>query len=365
MFLRRGVMAFPPTRLDSSGVEPEASMRRLSCLILAVALVAGAAEAREYRAPRNASGQPDLQGLWTNTAVTMMARPPMIKGLVPTEAEAANFKKMFMSYVGELASTAPIDPTKPAPPVVKQVENSDFLEMDLNLAKVGGETRSSWIVEPADGQLPLTEEGKRLTKEKSRGNRYDGPEVRPASERCLIAIGSPEGPPMMNTGFNAHYQFVQTRDHVAIHVEMNHDVRIIRLNDRTHLPAAITPWMGDSVGWWEGETLVVETTNVNPTGAYVGSLFGDFAYRPQSIVRERFTRTAPNEILYEFTVEDPVIFSKPWRAEMSFRPAKGPIYEYACHEGNYSIANALAGARYQEKVAAAEAVKPAAAPGVK
>ena len=333
-------------------------MRRLSYLVLALVLVAGAAEAREYKAPRNRAGQPDLQGIWTNTAVTMLVRPPMIKGLVPTKAEAASFRNMFLGYVGDLVSDAPIDPNKPAPPVVKQVENSDFLEMSLDLATVAGQTRSSWIVEPADGQLPLTEAGKALTRELSRGNRYEGPEARPTSERCLTAIGSPEGPPMLNTGFNAHYQFVQTRDHVAIHIEMNHDVRIIRLNDRTHLPAAITPWMGDSVGWWEGETLVIETTNAHPKGAHVGSLFGGFAYRPQSIVRERLTRTSKDEILYEFTVEDPVIFAGPWRAEMSFRPAKGPIYEYACHEGNYSIANALAGARVQEREAAAAAAKP-------
>jgi hypothetical protein len=118
--------------------------------------------------------------------------------------------------------------------------------------------------------------------------------------------------------------------------------------------------MGDSVGWWEGDTLVVETTNFNPKGTLVGTLFGQFAYRPESIVRERFTRTARDELLYQFTVEDPVIFSRPWRAEMSFRPTKGPIYEYACHEGNYAVANALAGARYQERQAAAGAAKPGA-----
>ncbi|MET0271512.1 MAG: hypothetical protein ABW360_00830 [Phenylobacterium sp.] len=323
-------------------------MRRLWVWVLSFVLVAGAVEAREYRAPRNRAGQPDFQGIWTNSAITWMSRPPMIKGLVPTPAERAAYLKMFHGYVGELISDAPIDPNKPAPPVVKDVDNSDFIEMKLDLATVGGEMRSSWVVEPADGQVPLTDEGKKLTREKSRGNRYEGPESRPAAERCLLSIGSTEGPPMLNGGFNTHYQFVQTRDVVAIHVEMNHDVRIIRLNDRTHLPAGVTPYMGDSVGWWEGDTLVIETTGVHPNGAYAGSLFGGFAYRPESVVRERLTRTSKDEILYEFTVEDPVIFSKPWRAEMSFRPAPGPIYEYACHEGNYSLGNALSGARYQE-----------------
>ena len=342
-------------------------MRRLTALTLIAALVAGAAPAQAqppaYRAPRTASGQPDLQGLWTNSAITMLARPPMIKGLVPTPAEAATFKTMFLGFLGSLLSTAPIDPNKPAPEAVKAVDNTEYLEMDLNLAHVGGQLRSSWIVEPADGQVPLTDAGKALAKAMGRGNLYDGPEVRPMTERCVTAIGSPEGPPMMNTGFNANYQILQTRDYVAIEVEMNHDVRIVRLTDRApdraHAPAAVLRWMGDSVGWWEGDTLVVETTNFHPQGTLVGGVFGVFAYRPQSIVRERFTRTSKDEILYQFTVEDPVIFTKPWRAEMSFRPTKGPIYEYACHEGNYAVANALAGARYQE---AHPAAAPAAAP---
>jgi hypothetical protein len=338
-------------------------MRKLAWLIIAAgAVFANAATAQTYRAPRNAAGQPDFEGIWTNSAVTMLARPPVIKGLVPTPAEAAAFDKMFKGFLGDMVSTAPIDPNKPAPPVVKSVDNADLIEMKLALGAVGGELRSSWIVEPADGQVPLTEAGKALTKEAGVGNRYGSAEQRPPTERCLTAVGSPEGPPMLNTGFNAHYQFIQTHDHVAIEIEMNHDVRLIRLGERSHPPLSVTRYMGDSVGWWEGDTLVVETTNFNPTGAYVSSLFGEFAYRPESVVRERFTRTARDEILYQFTVEDPVIFSRPWRAEMSFRPARGPIYEYACHEGNYALTNTLAGARYQERERAAAPAQPVAQP---
>jgi hypothetical protein len=324
-------------------------MRKLVWVLVAATAIAGSAAAQTYHAPRNAAGQPDFEGLWTNSALTMLGRSPMIKGLVPTDAEAALFDKTFKGFLGAALSTEPIDPTKPAPATVKSVDNSDFIEMNLHLATIGGQVRSSWVVEPADGQVPLTEAGKQLAKAMAVGNRYEDPERRPASERCLTAVGSPEGPPMLNTGFNANYQFIQTRDHVAILVEMNHDLRIIRLADRAHAPAAVQRYMGDSVGWWEGETLVVETTNFNPLGAYVSSIFGEFAYRPESIVRERFTRTAKDELLYEFTVEDPVIFAKPWRAEMAFRPSGGPIYEYACHEGNYAVTNALAGARYQER----------------
>jgi hypothetical protein len=321
-------------------------MRTLTALFAIGLLATGAAEAGEYKAPRNAAGQPDFQGIWTNTAVTMLVRPPIIKGLVPTPEEAANFKKMFMGFLGDLASDKPIDPNKPAPPEVKSVENSDFIEMKLDLATVKGELRSSWIVEPDNGQLPVNDAGKALTKER---RNYANPESRPPEERCLTAIGRPEGPPMLNTGFNGHYQFIQTRDHVAIHIEMNHDVRIIRLNERTHQPSALKGWMGDSSGWWEGDTLVVETTNMRPEAAILSSLMADAAYTEKAKIVERFTRISDDEILYEFTVEDPAVFSRPWRAEMSFRPAAGPIYEYACHEGNYSLENILAGARVQER----------------
>ena len=161
---------------------------------------------------------------------------------------------------------------------------------------------------------------------------------------------------MMNTGYNGHYQIVQTKDYIAIHVEMNHDARIIRLSDRTHPSAAVRSWMGDSVGWWEGDTLVVETTNFDPRGE-VSSLSGGFAYGLKTKVTERFTRTSKTEILYAFTVEDPDFFTQSWRGEMPMRAAKGPIYEYACHEGNYSLPNALTGARVQEAEAAAGPVK--------
>jgi len=153
---------------------------------------------------------------------------------------------------------------------------------------------------------------------------------------------------MMNTGFNGNYQIVQTPGYIAINIEMNHDVRIIRMGDRTHLPRAISPWMGDSVGWWEGDTLVVETTNLR-SDAPVASLGGGFTFSPKGKLTERFTRTSKDQILYEFTVDDPDYFKQPWRGEMPMRTTKGPIYEYACHEGNYAMTGILAGARQAEK----------------
>jgi hypothetical protein len=337
-------------------------MRQLSSLIIAVAMAASAAHAAPaaapYRAPRTAFGTPDLQGLWTNTALTFLARPPIFKGLVATDKEAAMMEAGFKSMVGDLLNPT-VDPKLGVPPVVKEAPQADMIDMYLHLARIRGELRSSWIVEPADGKIPFTDAGKQANREVNKETLND-PESRPLTERCLIAIGSPEGPPMMNTGFNGNYQIIQTSDAVVIQVEMNHDVRIIRMGDRTHPAPNVRPWMGDSVGWWEGDTLVVETTNFNPKTS-VQSLSGGFVYSAQGKLIERFTRTSKDEILYEFKIDDPAYFKQPWRGEMPMRPAKGPIYEYACHEGNYSIANTLAGARFEDRQALA--AKPAPAGG--
>jgi hypothetical protein len=331
------------------------SLRRLSSLVVLLLLAASAAEAAGYRAPRTKFGDPDLQGLWTNTSVTMLQRPPIFKNLIATPAEAAMMEGGFKKMVGDLIAPF-VDPSLPAPPVVKEAPQSDYLEMDMHLARIDGQLRSSWIVDPADGRLPFSDAGKKIRAQAIKDD-LDGPEGRPNEERCLTAIGSPDGPPMMNTGFNGNYQIVQTPGYVTILIEMNHDARIIRLGDRRHLPDSIRPWMGDSVGWWEGDTLVVETTNMNPK-AYVASLGGGFPYSPQGKLTERFTRTAKDQILYEFSVDDPGVFTKPWKAQMPMRPAKGPIYEYACHEGNYSLPNILGGARVQERAGEAGAAKP-------
>jgi hypothetical protein len=313
---------------------------------MAAVSTAVGALAAPYHAPRTAFGAPDLQGVWTNSSITMLQRPPNMTSLIATDAQAAAMEQGFRKFVGDYLEPT-VDPAAPAPPVVDEAPQADILEMDMHLARIDGQMRTSWIVDPADGRLPFTEAGKKAVKAAEHED-YDGPEGRPLSERCLIGVGSPEGPPMMNTGFNANYQIVQTPDFVAIEVEMNHAVRIVRLADRTHAPSAVRPWMGDSVGWYEGDTLVVETTNFNPH-ELIESLGGGFAYSPKARLVERFTRTGPGTILYEFSVEDPVYFTQPWRAQMPWRVAKGPIYEDACHEGNYSLANALSGARAEER----------------
>ena len=333
-------------------------MRILSGLILAAALAGASAQAAPYKAPRTPFGAPDLQGVWTNTSLTFLERTPLFKTLVGTPKDEEMMISMFKKMTGGLLDPT-VDPNMPAPPVVKTAPQADIIEMDFHLARINGEIRTSWIIDPADGKIPYNDAGKAALKAADKES-YDGPETRPLTERCLVAVGSPEGPPMMNTGFNGNYQIVETPDYVAIYIEMNHDVRIIRLKDRAHPPGDIRPWLGDSVGWWEGDTLVVETTNLN-LKSQVSSLSGEIVYSPQAKLTERFTRTGPHEILYQFSVDDPVYLKASWKAEMPMRAAAGPIYEYACHEGNYGVANALSGARFQEKEAAAETAKAEAA----
>jgi DNA-binding Lrp family transcriptional regulator len=196
------------------------------------------------------------------------------------------------------------------------------------------------------GRIPFTDAGKKANRD-ANPDSFSDPERRPPEERCMTAIGSPEGPPMMNTGFNGNYQILQTPDYVAILVEMNHDVRVIRLNAE-HRKDDSRPYFGDSVGHWEGDTLVVETTNIPQAQNFMGSW-------KHLKVTERFTRVGAQRLRYAFTVEDADTWDKPWGGEYEFGPMPGIIYEYACHEGNYALPGMLGGARRQEKEAAAKA----------
>lgn len=297
----------------------------------------GAAKAGHYRAPRTSAGKPDLSGLWTSDSLTELERPPAFKALVVTDAEASTYEKNRRT---EFASTAVDD-------AGGRATNAAWWKMAIRLARIDGKVRTSWLVDPTDGRLPYTSEGKVAKARQSAAlNDSSNPETRAASERCLLAGWAAAGPPMLNAPYSNLYQIVQTRDDVAISMEANHDVRIVRLKDAHHVPTYIRPWMGDSVGRWEGESLVVETTNFNagdaskpPSGLYISM---------DAKVTERFTRIARDRLLYEFAVEDPKTFAKTWRAEMLFELTNGPMYEYACHEGNYSLPGILAGARYEE-----------------
>ena len=199
------------------------------------------------------------------------------------------------------------------------------------------------VIDPPDGKIPaLTAEAQNAQRARAEAARKppEGPEDLPLDYRCLHRGAA--GPPMLPSLNNNNYRIFQTREYVAILVEMIHDVRIIPLDGRPHLPPEVRQWLGDSRGHWEGDTLVVDTTNFNDQTHFRG------ADRNLHLI-ERFKRTDPETILYSFTVDDPTAFSKPWTAELPMVTGEGPIYEYACHEGNYSALYALTGARVQER----------------
>jgi hypothetical protein len=341
----------------------------------AVALVSSGAVAAEsqavsqsvrkgasYKAPRTPDGHPDLQGIWTNATLTPVERPKMLGDkLVLSEADALEMEKRMQDFAAE--SDRPSDLSKELPKGGVGGYNVFWFDPANKVATVSGERRSSLIVSPADGQVPpLSEKGQqRLAARTARAaaSGFDGPEARALGERCILGFGTNSGPPMLPVMYNSNYQIVQTANTVMIMVEMVHDARIIRLGGQ-HPPAQVRQWMGDSIGRWEGETLVVETTNFNPAQPIQIGQFASYRSIPVSPdlkVIERFTRTAEQTIHYQFTVEDPETFSTAWRGEIPFHATGQPIYEYACHEGNYALRGILAGAREQEKATASGRVQ--------
>jgi hypothetical protein len=226
--------------------------------------------------------------------------------------------------------------------------NAFWVDPGTRFGIVKGEARTSWIVEPADGRIPFSDAGnelRRANRAKFSGN--DGPEGRALGERCIIGFGSTGGPPMNNVLYNNMYQIVQTDDYVMILVEMVNDARIIPLNDK-HRPAEHQRWLGDSIGHWEGDTLVVETVNLHPQQAPRNAA----PLSAEGKIIERFSRYSDDQILYTFEVSDPIYYTQDWRGEMSLNASENKLYEYACHEGNYGLPGILAGARRADADAA-------------
>jgi hypothetical protein len=291
--------------------------------------------AGEWTAPRTADGQPDLQGYWTNQSFTPLERPSELAGkewFTKEEAEAY-LKKRVDQFRGQARTDIHYDDA------IWQAEN---YESEPNL-------QTSLIRDPRDGKIPpLTPEAEKRARARAEASRALGPgagvETRTLSDRC-ISWGN-VGPPMIPPSYNANFQILQTRDAVLIHHEMIHDVRIIPLDGRPHLPATIRRLAGDSRGRWEGDTLVVDTTNftdrTNFRGAPRQTRRDIFATETLHVV-ERFTRVAVDRIRYEFSVRDPQVWTGPWSGEMPLRKFDGPLYEYACHEGNYGLTNILRG----------------------
>lgn len=309
--------------------------------------------AKPWTMPRTSDGKPDLQGIWSNATITPLERPQNVVDLILTEEQAARMEKNTADRVEE--RNQPSDPNRPAPPKGGDGStgaagnvggyNTFWLDPGERVARIDGLPRSSLIIDPPNGRVPaLTDDARARGQQRARmmagRGQYDHPEFRPLAERCILSFG-PTTPLVPNYFYNNNLQIVQTPDHVMILMEMVHDARIVRMG-ATHLPTHIRPWMGDSIGKWEGDTLVVETTNFPPQQQFRGA-------SENLKVTERFRRTDATTINYRFTVEDPTTFTAPWTGEIPFRAIDELIYEYACHEGNYALANVLSGARNEEK----------------
>ena|SRR5579864_2271446 len=325
--------------------------------------------------PRTPDGHPDLQGMYDVATMTPVERPAGVKGLELSKEQAAALETYEAQR--QVKNDAPIDGNRAAPPVGGDTStpksyleilerlgggavggyNNFWLAGGTQMITVDGQKRSSLVIDPPDGRVPpMTAEAQKrnatflagaVSPDASEGaaagpaGAFDGPELRPLAERCLLGFGSTSGPPALpNYFYNNLKQVVQTPTSVLILNEMVHDARVVRMGGE-HLPPRIRKWMGDSIGHWEGDTLVVDTTNFTGKTQFRGS-------SDQLHVVERIKRVDADTLLYRFTVDDPATWERPWTGEYPWVATSERLFEYACHEGNYSLANMLRGARQLE-----------------
>jgi hypothetical protein len=327
------------------------SFRSVAALALTLAAFVAAqapvakSGSKNWTVPRTPDGKPDLQGVWTNATITPMERPANLAGKATMpDAEAAAYEKANHDALAAQDGQSEGPLLAAAGSSGTGGYNFLFIDPGSELARVDGVKRTSLIIDPPDGRVPaLTTASRQRNGRDSNGyggGSFNSVKDRPLSERCLVAFGSSSGPPMMPTLYNNTYQIVQTPDAVMILVEMIHDARIVRINGK-HAPANVRQWFGDSIGHWEGDTLVVDTINFTDRTRFRGS-------SENLHVVERFSRPDAKTILYRVTIDDPSTFAKAWTMEYPFVATKGPVYEYACHEGNYSLTDILGGARKAE-----------------
>lgn len=325
--------------------------------------------------PRTSDGRPNLQGNWTNASITPLERMGADRPLVLTDEQAKDEETRTQNAID--AREEPSNPDREAPPVggerrkspnaeptylervwqagagVVGGYNSFWVDPGDRVLRVDGQARSSILIDPPNGRVPgVTPEARvRMTTAAAArgkmGSEFDHPELRPLAERCLTSFGNNLGPPMLpNYFYNNSYTIVQNKDHVLILTEMVHDTRVVRMGG-THPPASFRQWFGDSIGRWDGDTLVIETTNFHPNHGFRGSW-------EHLKVTERLSRKDATTLAYRFTVEDETTFTAPFTGELEFR-AMAPgeqVYEYACHEANYGLEGVMSGARAQEREAA-------------
>lgn len=308
-------------------------MHRWGLAVLILLTCSATAKEQSYSPPRLDTGQPDMQGMWVASNATPLQRPPGFSTLVIDEAQAAKLLAAFYSRFEDRNS-----PTEP----------TEYFDAP-SIERVRGELRSSIIVDPPDGLIPGNDLYKQHIAQATAGvlSAMDGPEQRPAAERCIASQTTQ--PPILSiiTGVNLH-QIVQTADSFVFVSEFVGAARIIRVSSQ-RLPAAITSWLGDSIGRWEDDVLVVETRGFTSSDHFRMGTAGNFLVSPRTIVTERFARVAPDRIDYAFVVEDPTYYTRPWKGESHFLRRDEPLLEFACHEANYSLLHILEGARQRER----------------
>ena len=318
----------------------------LAVLLAATLLVPAAAGGQEeasdaWQAPRTPNGRPDLQGVWDFRSLTPLERPEAIADQdVFTAEEAAQFTEERL---------AALDKDQPGPDgrIPLSGGYNDFW-WDYG-RELTDDLRTSLVVDPPDGRLPgLTSAGREraAARRAALGRDAHGPEDRGAFERCILGFNA--GPPMNPSAYNNNMQLFQTADHVVILNEMVHDARIVPLDGSDHLPDDVRQWRGDSRGRWDGDTLVIETRNFTDKTSFRGT-------GPDLHLVERFTRVEDGILLYEYTVTDPESFERPWSVAVPMQKNDLPVFEYACHEGNYGMLNLMVSARAEDARKAAEA----------
>jgi hypothetical protein len=312
--------------------------RRTLFLFLAAPLLLRTVAVGQITNPAARSG---FNGIWNSATATPLERPVRLKDKAFfTPEEAAEWERQFVENNQEPASPAPANNTGTG------TYNTVYREYGTRVVKT---LRTSIVTDPPDGRIPTLTSAAADVKRRRVDAMRNAASAQDTGlqDQCLAFVTA--GPPMLPYSYNSNYQILQTKDAFVVHAEMMHDARIIRLDGRPHLPQEIRRWLGDSVGRWEGATLVVDTTNFNDGGGFYGDAGGNFGWDRNLHVVERFSLLDTDTLLYRFEIDDATAFTKPWKGELTMTRSAGPIYEYACHEGNYSLSNLLRGYRASER----------------
>ena len=325
------------------------ALTALAVAFVSIVFSSAAFAEKNYQPPRMPNGKPSLQGAWTNASITTLERSAKYAELIIPENQVQALTNAHPQVVRQNTD----DNLDHANGLLDGSDlargrgyNAFWIDPGKTFGLVKGTHRTSWIVDPVNGKIPLNANGNKWLQQlnQRRAKNFDGPEARPPAERCLI-IGGRVGPPMVNGLYNNNYQIVQTDNHVAIWVEMVSHVRIIPLTkNKEEFNSHINPLFGESIGHWEGDTLIVETSHFSDL-----QMESPVPLSASAKVTERFSRVSEQQLLYEFAIDDPNLYSQIWKGEMSFMRQENGVFEYACHEGNYALEGILGGARYQEQ----------------